>query len=166
MPYIIANSRGIASASGQQHLKLGEKDIKKTLRIQGGSKALFPDADPTAKASIFVASQSSFTQNIQVERVHIFTGPEGILVKDDIQTPVQLVLYRPMLVYRIGKTFHVGDRREKISGICCSFIAPADRGSHHAGSLQSIPFRRYGSQGRAASKRYSRRRRSSTCSSL
>ena len=94
MPYIIANSRRIASASGQQHLKLGEKDIKKMLRIQGGSKALFSDADPAAKASIFAASQSSFTQNIQVERGHIFTGPGGILVKDDIQTPVQLVLYK------------------------------------------------------------------------
>ena len=73
---------------GQQHLKLGEKDIKKTLRIQGGSRALFPDADPAAKVSIFAECQSSFTQNIQVERGHIFTGPGGILVKDDIQTPV------------------------------------------------------------------------------
>ena len=73
---------------GQQHLKLGEKDVKKALRIQGGGKALFLDTDPAAKVSIFAECQSSFTQNVQVERGHIFTGPGGILVKDDIQTPV------------------------------------------------------------------------------
>ncbi|MCI9433119.1 MAG: hypothetical protein HFF70_11980, partial [Oscillospiraceae bacterium] len=31
--------------SGQQHLKLSQKDIKKTLWIQGGGKALFLDTE-------------------------------------------------------------------------------------------------------------------------
>jgi len=52
---------------GQPHLKLAEKDIRKTLRVQGSGKALFLDTEPAAKVSIFAESQSSFTQNIQVE---------------------------------------------------------------------------------------------------
>jgi predicted transposase YbfD/YdcC len=130
----------VGSQAGQQHLKSAEKDIKKAQRIQSGGKALFLDTDPAAKVSILAERQSSFTQHIQVERGHIFTGPGAILVKDNIQTPVQLILYGPMLAYRIGKTFHVSDGREEISGICCSFTTPADRGSHHTGSLQSVPF--------------------------
>ena len=129
-----------ALLAGQQHLKSAEKDIKKAQRIQSGGKALFLDTDPAAKVSILAERQSSFTQDIQVERGHIFTGPGAILVKDNIQTPVQLILYGPMLAYRIGKMFHVSDGREEISGICCSFTTPADRGSHHTGSLQSVPF--------------------------
>ena len=74
-----------------------EKDIKKAQRIQSGGKALFLDTDPAAKVSILAERQSSFTQHIQVERGHIFTGPGAILVKDNIQTPVQLILYGPML---------------------------------------------------------------------
>lgn len=74
-----------------------EKDIKKAQRIQSGGKALFLDTDPAAKVSILAERQSSFTQDIQVERGHIFTGPGAILVKDNIQTPVQLILYGPML---------------------------------------------------------------------
>ena len=88
---------------GQQHLKSAEKDIKKAQRIQSGGKALFLDTDPAAKVSILAERQSSFTQVIQVERGHIFTGPGAILVKDNIQTPVQLILYGPMLAYRLGK---------------------------------------------------------------
>jgi len=53
--------------TGQPHLKLAEKDIRKTLRVQGSGKALFLDTEPAAKVSIFAESQSSFTQNIQVE---------------------------------------------------------------------------------------------------
>lgn len=40
------------------------------------SKALFLDADPAAKVSIFAKSQSSFTQNVQVERGHITSAYE------------------------------------------------------------------------------------------
>ena len=103
-------------------MKSAEKDIKKAQRIQSGGKALFLDTDPAAKVSILAERQSSFTQDIQVERGHIFTGPGAILVKDNIQTPVQLILYGPMLAYRIGKMFHVSDGREEISGICCENI--------------------------------------------
>ena len=84
-------------------MKSAEKDIKKAQRIQSGGKALFLDTDPAAKVSILAERQSSFTQDIQVERGHIFTGPGAILVKDNIQTPVQLILYGPMLAYRLGK---------------------------------------------------------------
>jgi len=48
-------------------LKLAEKDIRKTLRVQGSGKTLFLDTEPAAQVSIFAESQSSFTQNIQVE---------------------------------------------------------------------------------------------------
>ena len=114
-------------------MKSAEKDIKKAQRIQSGGKALFLDTDSAAKVSIFAECQSGFTQNIQVERGHIFTSPRAILVKDNIQTPVQLILYGPMLAYRIGETFHNSDGREKISGICCSFTTSANRGSHRPG---------------------------------
>lgn len=40
------------------------------------SKALFLDADPAAKVSISAKSQSSFTQNVQVERGHITSAYE------------------------------------------------------------------------------------------
>ena len=63
-------------------MKSAEKDIKKAQRIQSGGKALFLDTDSAAKVSIFAEFQSGFTQNIQVERGHIFTSPRAILVKD------------------------------------------------------------------------------------
>ena len=48
-------------------MKLGEKDIKETLRIQGGGKALFLDTEPAAKISVLAKGQSGFAQNVQVE---------------------------------------------------------------------------------------------------
>ena len=86
-------------------MKLSKKDIKKTLWIQGGGKALFLDTEPAAEVSIFAERQSSFPEDIQVERGHIFTGFGGVLIENSVQTPVQLVLYGPVLAYRIGKTF-------------------------------------------------------------
>ncbi len=125
---------------GQQQLKLGEKDIKETLRIQGGGKALFLDTEPAAKISVLAKGQSGFAQNVQVEGGHIFAGSGCVLGKNDIQAPVELVFDSPVLAYRIGKTLHIGNRREKIPGICCGFIIFADRCSYHADSLQTVPF--------------------------
>ena len=99
-------------------MKLGEKDIKETLRIQGGGKALFLDTEPAAKISVLAKGQSGFAQNVQVEGGHIFAGSECVLVKNDIQAPVELVFDSPVLAYRIGETLHIGNRREKIPGIC------------------------------------------------
>ena len=87
-------------------MKSAEKDIKKAQRIQSGGKALFLDTDPAAKVSILAERQSSFTQHIQVERGYIFTVPGAILVKDNIQTPVQLILYGPMLA-TVYKGIHI-----------------------------------------------------------
>ena len=57
----------------------------------------FLDTDSAAKVSISVERQSSFAQNIPVEGEHIFTGPGSVLVEDDIQTPMQLFPYGPVL---------------------------------------------------------------------
>lgn len=95
--------------SRRQHLKLAEKDIKKVQGIEGGSKAFFLDTDSAAKVGIFSERQGGFTQNIQVQRGYILTGPRGILIKDDIQTPVRLFLYVPVLAHCIGKPFRIGN---------------------------------------------------------
>ena len=77
------------TAQGQQQLKLGEKDIKETLRIQGSGKVLFLDTEPAAKISVLAKGQSGFAQNVQVERGHIFAGSGCVLVKNGIQAPME-----------------------------------------------------------------------------
>ena len=116
---------------GQQHLKLSKKDIKKTLWIQGGGKALFLDTEPAAEVSIFAERQSSFPEDIQVERGHIFTGFGGVLVENSVQTPVQLVLYldKPMkdhnllqAICRVNRTYDEG----KTNGLIVDYIGIFD----------------------------------------
>ena len=77
-------------------MKLGEKDIKETLRIQGSGKTLFLDTEPAAKISVLAKGQSGFAQNVQVEGGHIFADSGCVLVKNDIQAPVELVFDSPV----------------------------------------------------------------------
>ena len=82
--------------AGATAFEIRRKDIKETLRIQGSGKALFPDTEPAAKISVLAKGQSGFAQNVQVEGGHIFADSGCVLVKNDIQAPVELVFDSPV----------------------------------------------------------------------
>src|SRR5262249_11528330 len=51
-------------------------------------------------------------------RAFLFADPAGILLKRDIEHPMQRVLDTPVLPYRMGKPHCVGwERRQKIAGV-------------------------------------------------
>ena len=75
-------------------------------------------------------------------RAFLFANPAGILLKRDIEHPMQRVLDAPVLPYRMGEPPCVGwERRQKIAGVDLDCIPYFPTGFHHPDALQIGPGR-------------------------
>src|SRR5215813_9217602 len=73
-------------------------------------------------------------------RAFLFAAPAGILLKRDIEHPMQRVLDTPVLPYRMGEPHCVGwERREKRAGVDLDCVPSCTTGCHHPDALQLGP---------------------------
>ena len=58
--------------------------MKEAVRIKSSRKAFSLQADSGTEAGVLEESESGLAQDVQIQGRHIFPGPGGIFLKDDI----------------------------------------------------------------------------------
>lgn len=91
---------------------------------ENNTKVLLLKANTLAQINIPAQSKSLLAQYIQVQRRKTLSCPGIILIKYHIQTPMELILNRPMLAGCIRKLISIHQRRIFLPNF--KYCVPAD----------------------------------------